>query len=66
MPGEQLGADAAPPTMWAVYSAGCHWHSAIRCQELDVPGVLEVKGEVPLRERGNNDGGSTCNDRMVS
>ena len=65
MPGEWLGADAAPPTVWAVYSAGYHLHSATRCQELDVPGMSEVEGEVPPREGGNNDGGSTCDDQMV-
>ncbi|KIM67417.1 hypothetical protein SCLCIDRAFT_21302 [Scleroderma citrinum Foug A] len=55
VPGEWLGADAAPPTMWAVYSAGYHLHSATRCQESEVPGVSEVEDEVPPREGGDDD-----------
>ena len=54
MPGEWLGANATPPTVWAVYSAGYHLHLATRCQELDVPRMLEVKGEMPSREGGND------------
>ena len=66
VPREQIRANAAPSTMWAVYSAGYHLYSAARCQESDMSGMSEVEGEVSPREGGNINGGSTCDDQVIS